>query len=281
LPIERKLANTIISESAFTDATGAIVTMAAFMTAHATAHGSVWTIIAVSLRLTFAGALVGAGVGLVATFMISQHDRALLRAYPSLVLVMTALAGYLMASWLGGSGFMSVFVAGLMIGNAESFGLPMHDRESSVMHTFMETTSLKLRMLIFVLLGSQVQFGVLGAVFFPALVVVLIFMFVARPLTVLLSLVPDRKARWRGADLVFFSWVRETGVIAVALVGMLVSAHVPDGGVFVAITFMAVFMTLIVQATTTPLLASALHLTVGRSGEVQAISRDGEVTQRI
>lgn len=261
LPIRQRVAQTVISESAFTDATGAILTTIVFTVVTAHSNISVTSTTLNFVRLAFGGILIGAIVGLIATFLISEHDKAIFREYTSIVVVISVLASYAVAEWIGSSGFMSSFVAGLMVGNSKTFRLSIRDVEEREMHTFMDAISLKLRMLIFVLLGSQVNLTILLKYLVPAVLVIAVFIFVARPLTVLSSLLPDTKAKWKGNEILFFFWVRETGVIAVALVGMLSSANVPYSDTLASVTFVAILMTLIVQASTTPVLARVLKLT--------------------
>lgn len=262
LPIPTKIAQTVISESAFTDATGAILTTLVFTVVTANTTISVASTALDFVRLAFGGIVVGAVAGWIAAFLISEHDKAIFREYTSMIVVISVLAGYAVAEWIGASGFMSSFVAGLVVGNSKSLGISIRHEEERAIHTFMDAISLKLRMLIFVLLGSQVNFTVLFKYAVPAVLVILVFVFVARPLTVLSSLLPDTKAKWRSNEILFFFWVRETGVIAVALVGVLASANVPYSDALASITFVAVVITLLLQASTTPVVAKTLGLVV-------------------
>ncbi|KEO84117.1 hypothetical protein EL26_06540 [Tumebacillus flagellatus] len=52
------------------------------------------------------------------------------------------------------------------------------------------------------------------------LLVVLVFVIIARPIPVLSCLLPDHKARWELYEILFLFWTRKTGVIAAALVGI-------------------------------------------------------------
>ena len=260
LPIRQRVSQMVISESAFTDASGAILTTLVFTTMTTGTDTFVVSTALNFIRLAFGGMFVGAVVGLIATFLISGHDKAIFREYTSMVVLISVLGGYAVAEWMGASGFMSAFVAGLMVGNSETLRLPIRKSEEEALHAFMDTISLKLRMLIFVLLGSQVNFVVLLRYALPGLLVIGVFLFVARPFTVLLSLLPDTKAHWKMNEILFFFWVRETGVIAITLVSMLSSAGVPKSDVLASITFMAILMTLIAQASTTPFVARILGL---------------------
>jgi cell volume regulation protein A len=166
----------------------------------------------------------------------------------------------LVSEEIGASGFMAVFVAGVTIGNARSFRLTILPKEEHASHQFIDAVGLKLRMLIFILLGSQVDFAALKTYLLPGLAVALIFIFVARPLTVLSSLLPDVVARWTGREVAFFFWTRETGVIAAALAGIVAGQGLAEGKLISSVVFLAILITLIVQAGTTPFVARKLGL---------------------
>ena len=123
---------------------------------------------------------------------------------------------------------------------------------------FILTTSLIMRILIFILLGSQVDFSLLNKYFWPALSVVLIFMFIARPMTVFLCALPNRKANWKLKELILMCWTRETGVIPGALASMLVGLNAPHADIIAAVTFMAIIITFTVQTLTTGWLVKKL-----------------------
>jgi cell volume regulation protein A len=57
-------------------------------------------------------------------------------------------------------------------------------------------------------------------------------------------------------------WVRETGIIPVALAGVLTGTKAPGADVISSVTFIAVLMTILIQATTTKWLARKLGLLV-------------------
>ncbi|MDB4866959.1 MAG: Sodium/proton antiporter, family [Cohnella sp.] len=259
-PVRPKIAQTVITESAFTDATGAIMTtviMGLLMTdSKVGALGIGWQFI----QLALGGLIVGVLVGAVAAFLISENDHGLLRQFTPLVIVISVLAAYLLAEQIHASGFMGVFAAGLMLGNAGSLKLTILAKEEHAMHSFMDAIGLKLRMLIFILLGSQVDFAVLREYGGAALMIVFVFIIIARPITVLTSLLPDRKAGWARAEVLFFFWTRETGVIAAALIGIVASTGLKEARLLSAIVFVAILVTLLLQASTTPWVAKKLGL---------------------
>jgi cell volume regulation protein A len=259
-PVKRRVSQTVITESAFTDATGAIMTTVVFGLLMSDAHVSWESISRQFIQLSLGGALVGGIVGLVAAFLISGHKSGILREFTPMVIVLAVLSTYLIAESVQTSGFMGVFVAGLMVGNARLFKLNVLPTERKAAHHFMDTLGLKLRMIIFVLLGSQVDFSVVKQYGAQGLWVVLVFIMIARPLTVLFSLLTDSKAGWTQAEVLFLCWTRETGVIAAALMGIIASAGIPEGELLSSIAFMAILVTLLLQASTTPLVAKKLKL---------------------
>jgi cell volume regulation protein A len=92
------------------------------------------------------------------------------------------------------------------------------------------------------------------------IVVITVFMLVARPLTVFLCALPDRRARWSFSEMLFMCWTRETGVIPAALAGLLLGMKTPGARVIASVTFIAILMTILIQAPTTKWLGSKLGL---------------------
>jgi potassium/hydrogen antiporter len=115
-------------------------------------------------------------------------------------------------------------------------------------------------LLVFVTLGINMPFEALNEYLIGGLVVMAVFIFVARPLTVLACLLPDRRGRWTRNELIFLSWCRETGVIPAALAALLLAQDVPGAEIAVLMVALAVCVTLLLQATTAGPLARRLGL---------------------
>ncbi len=260
--IRAKVAQTVMSESAFNDAMGAILTFAVLSIAMGNA-GDEFSISASLLDLlkqSLFGIAGGAILGYLAALFIAHEKYSFLAEYAPVVTIMSVAAAYLSIDNLHASGFMAVFVFGLMLGNKELFGFKMEQQEEAKLEDFILTTSLIMRIFIFVLLGSQVSFALLNQYLYPALGVVAVFILVARPIVVFTCALPDRRAKWTFEELLFMCWTRETGVIPGALAGMLVGLKVPHSDVIASVTFMAILITIFLQATTTKWLAGKLGL---------------------
>ena len=125
-----------------------------------------------------------------------------------------------------------------------------------------------MRLFIFILLGAQVDFGLMGQYLAGGIAVVAVLMLVARPVTVFLCALPDRRARWSLNEMLFMCWTRETGVIPAALAGLLLGMKAPGAQVIASVTFIAILMTILIQAPTTRWLATP----AGPAGASQGVS---------
>ena len=257
--IRERVAQTVMSESALNDATGAILTFAVLALATG-AEFSVGAALVDLCKQALFGLLVGGVLGYLAALFIAHERLAFLAEYAPLVTLMTVIGAYLGADNLQASGFMAVFTFGVVLGNKDALGFAMGAREQERLDEFVLTTALIMRMFIFILLGAQVDFALMSRYLVGGALVVAIFMLVARPITVFLCAAPDRRARWSFNEMLFMCWTRETGVIPAALAGLLVGMNAPGADVIAAVTFIAVLMTILIQATTTRWLARRLGL---------------------
>ncbi|WP_435164828.1 cation:proton antiporter [Paenibacillus glycanilyticus] len=258
--IRERVRETVESESAFNDATGSIITFA--LLAAATGESLHVGVIAWDfVRTAVGGILVGIVIGFILTYLVAHSRIGVLRQYATITMLLAALGAYLVGDLLHVSGFMATFIAGLIWGNTSEFGLHMNDKKEEITH-FSDNITVIMRMLIFVLLGSQFDFKLLSNYWWQSLLTVIILMFIARPATVFLSALPDRKSRWSFREMLFMVWVRETGVIPAALSGMLAGIGVAHADVIAAVTFMAIILTILVQASTTAWMARKLGIEV-------------------
>ena len=260
IKIRAKVAQTVMTESAFNDAMGAILTFTVLSIVMSNSSFSLGDSVVGLLKQSLIGLVGGLVLGYLAALLIAHEKFSFLAEYAPVVTLMAVAAAYLSVDSLNASGFMAVFAFGLVLGNKDLFGFKMEQGEEAKLEDFILTTSLIMRMFIFILLGSQVNFALLQQYFWGALAVVAVFMLVARPITVFACALPDRRAKWTWQELTFMCWTRETGVIPGALAGMLVGMKAPHADVIASVTFMAILITIILQATTTRWLAGKLEL---------------------
>jgi len=147
-----------------------------------------------------------------------------------------------------------------MLGNKETFGFKMEPGGDQKLEEFVLTTAFIMRVFIFILLGAQVDFGLMRQYWLGGVAVVIVLMLIARPATVFLCAWPDRRARWSFREMLFMCWTRETGVIPAALAGLLSGLKAPGAPVIASVTFIAILMTILIQAPTTEWLGRKLGL---------------------
>ena len=173
---------------------------------------------------------------------------------------MAVIGAYFAADGLQASGFMAVFVFGIVLGNKEAFGFKMEPGEAQKLEEYVTTTAFIMRLFIFMLLGAQVDFSLMNQYLVGGIIVVTIFMLIARPAAVFLCALPDRRAQWSLNEMLFMCWTRETGVIPAALAGLLLGMNAPGAQMIASVTFIAILMTILIQAPTTKWLGRRLGL---------------------
>ena len=155
---------------------------------------------------------------------------------------------------------MATFMVGMVCGNKQIFNLKMAKENLSLHVNFKDTFISLLRIMIFITLGTQIDFVLLGQYWVQALIIILLFMFIARPVSVFISVMFDKKAEWKLNELLYLMWTRETGVIPAALAGMIISLKINNAPIISAVTFMAIIITLTFQASTAKYVAKLLKL---------------------
>jgi potassium/hydrogen antiporter len=258
--IRDRVAQTVMSESAFNDAMGAIVTFGILAVATGTGEFSLTSSLMELLKQSIVGIVAGFVLGYIAALLIAHERWAFLAEYGPVVTLVAVIGAYFAADGLQASGFMAVFVVGIVLGNKDFFGFRMEAGEAQKLDEYVATTAFIMRLVIFILLGSQVDFALMGRHLWSGIAIVTVLMLVARPLTVFVCTLPDRRAKWSFREMLFMSWTRETGVIPAALAGLLLGMKAPGAQMIASVTFIAILMTILIQAPTTKWVAGKLGL---------------------
>ena len=262
--IRDRVAQTVMSESAFNDAMGAIVTFGVLAVAMGTGEFSPTASLLDLLKQSIIGIVAGVALGYLAALLIAHERWAFLAEYGPVVTLMAVIGAYFAADGLQASGFMAVFVFGIVLGNKEAFGFKMEPGEAQKLDEYVMTTAFIMRLFIFILLGAQVDFSLMNRYLVGGIIVVTIFMLIPRPVTVFLCALPDRRAQWSFNEMLFMCWTRETGVIPAALAGLLLGMNAPGARMIASVTFIAILMTILIQAPTTKWLGRRLGLLEGQ-----------------
>jgi len=194
-----------------------------------------------------AGAAIGIAMGFLGAWVLRRSALPASGLYP-LATVAFCVAAYAAADVAHASGFLAVYVAGLVLGNSR---LP-HRRATL---GFAEGLAWLSQIGLFVLLGLLVSPSRLLNVLVPAVVIGLALLLVARPLSVLASMAAFR-VPWR--EQAFLSWAGLRGAVPIVFATIPVTEGSPDALRLFDIVFVLVVVFTLVQGTTLPAVARAL-----------------------
>jgi cell volume regulation protein A len=260
--LRAKVRQTVVAESALNDPTGAVLALAvaAFVLGEGeTLADPLWEFVADMAVSTG----VGIAFGVLLALVISERRIGFWRESPGIAVLFVLAGGYFTIDSAGGSGYLGAFIAGLIVANMDELGLGMHSERERDMRSFVATSADLMVMFVFITLGANLPFDDFGDQALPALATIAALILVARPLTVLACLLPDRRGRWQREEIAFVAWTRETGVVPAALAAVLIAEGVPYEAELVTVVAMAILVTLLVQSTTKAWLARRLGLDDG------------------
>jgi potassium/hydrogen antiporter len=152
------------------------------------------------------------------------------------------------------SGFLAVYLAGIVVGNR-----PTRAHNSVV--TFLDAATWLAQIVMFVLLGLLASPQRLLSSVGPAVIVALVLMLVARPLAVLLCLVPFR-FNWR--EKVFIAWTGLRGAVAIFLASIPMLVGLPKAYLYFDVALVVVVISLLLQGWTLGPAARWLHVALPR-----------------
>ncbi len=260
LNLRPKVSQTLIAESAFNDVTGTVLTLTLVGVVEAGNLTFSGPALQFSQELALGG-VVGIVAGLLLAYAVASTARAgIWDEAPGVAILAVVALAYFSTDFVGGSGYLAAFLMGLIVGNMGEFGLGQHDRNAEMLDNFAGQVSEIATLLIFVTLGMNLPFDALWQYLFGGLIVMFIFIFVARPVTILACLLPDRRGRWTRNEIAFLSWCRYTGVIPAAVASLLLADGVEGAEIAVSLVALAVLCTLLLQATTAGYVARRLGL---------------------
>ena len=254
-----KISQTVIAESALNDPTGAVLALAfaGVVLSGSTSMTEPLKDFVVDLAISTA---IGIVFGIVLSAAVSSRRAGIWGESAAIAVMAVICGGYFSIDSAGGSGYLGAFLAGLIVGNMTELGLAMHSDHERDMRVLISTVADVMVILVFITLGANLPWGDISGNLAPALAVVATLVFVARPLAVLVCLLPDRRSRWTREEIIFLAWTRETGVVPAALAGIVVGLRVPHAELVVTTVALAIVVTLALQATTKRWLARRLGL---------------------
>ena len=254
-----------LSESAVNDVAGTIVTR--FFLVGALAAAGAGSVLVEFSPLLSRGVLEsialeiawGVATGVFGAWLLGRWSDSLARSKrhwsdPALFFSVPVLM-FALGSLVGGSGFLAAFVAGLLYD-----GRHATKEVRAFFETFVDSF---IKPVIFVLLGAVVPLSALAATAAIGAVAAVVFMFFVRPLVVFISLLPwmvrdEAVFTWR--ELMFLSFIRETGAIPAILMLVALASGVAGSEFIFAVGMWVILYTLLIEPPLTPYVARRLAL---------------------
>lgn len=204
----------------------------------------------------------GIAVGLLAGLPAAALMRRLPDADPgitALLLMSLGLAVFAATGLIGGSGFLAVYLLGMMLGNRAT-------ERTTLALGAMDGYAWLSQAVMFLLLGLLVTPSEVLAVTAPSLGIAAVLMLVARPVAVWICLAPFRFQR---REIWFISWVGLRGAVPIVLAVFPLMAGVPNAMVLFNVAFVVVLVSLVLQGTTIAWAARALNVNLPEATDVK------------
>lgn len=251
LPLPPRLAGILEAESGFNDAPTVIaVGLLSNVGAHMPGPG---TFILETGYELLVGAAIGLAVGPAGAFALRRVALPASGLYPIAVLALTFVA-YGGAALLHGSGFLAVYLTALILGNSR---LP----HRAATRGFAEGAAWLAQIGLFVMLGLLASPPEMPSAIVPGLIAGTVLVLLARPLSVMLSVLVAKLARLGKVNLreqVFLSWAGLRGAVPIVLATIPWAAGVAGSKLIFNLVFVIVMVFTLVQGPTLPFLARLL-----------------------
>jgi potassium/hydrogen antiporter len=245
LPLRARMRATLEAESGFNDPP--VIILVVLVVSDMWHDMNPWVAVLGVVQQLLVGAVAGVVIAYLGRWVLSHIALPATGLYPLATLAFALLA-FGAAGVAGGSPFLAVYVAGLLLGNA---GLPHHNATLG----FAEGLAWLSQIGLFVLLGLLASPARLDDALLPALVVGVGLILVARPISILACATPFGMPL---REQVFVSWAGLRGAVPIVLATFPITAGLPDAHRIFDVTFLLVVVFTLVQGPTLPWLSSRL-----------------------
>ena len=252
LHLERRTGSTLELESGANDPVAVFLTIAltGWLAGNAPTPGMLIVQIAWAI---IAGVALGYAGGRLIVWALNRYN------LPSGLHPWLAMAGavavFALTNYLGGSGYLAVYLAGIVIANR-----PVRARNEVM--SVQDAATWFAQLMMFLLLGLLATPSRLLDVLWPALGVAAFLMFIARPIAVAACLVPFR---YRAGEIGFIAWVGLRGAVGIFLASIPLLAKLPNAWLYFNVAFVVVLTSLLVQGWTLTRAAHWFGVAVPRS----------------
>jgi len=201
--------------------------------------GSGWWIVPSFFLQMIMGTIVGIGMGKLMVLILNKINLDYDGLYPVLLFSLV-LATFAITAFVGGNGFLSVYIAGLLMGN-RSF---IHKKS---LIQFYDGQAWLMQIVMFIMLGLLVNPSQVIPVMGTGLLIALFLMFVARPIGVFASMAFFKTPV---KEKLFLSWLGLRGAVPIILATYPLIAGLPEAATMFNIVFFIVILSVALQGTT-------------------------------
>ena len=197
------------------------------------------------------GALLGFVVGKIGAVVINKIRLDYEGLYIVLVIAIMFFS-FSATDFVGGNGFLAVYISAVYLGNQELI------HKKKILKSF-DSFAWLMQIGLFLTLGLLVYPSQVVPIISIGLIISLFLIFIARPISVFLSLIPfkvQQRSRW------FISWVGLRGAVPIVFATYPLIAGVDKANMIFNIVFFISITSVLIQGTTLPLVAKLLHLTL-------------------
>lgn len=221
-------------------------------------HESVFSVLLLFVQQMGIGAALGLLLGWGAIYVIGRLHLEEAALYPVLTVALVLLT-YGLTATLGGSGFLAVYLVGILLGNSSV-------QRVNRLSGFHDSLAWLMQIAMFLILGLLVFPSQLPAVFVSGLLITGVVIFIARPVSVLITLLPVKMSL---QEKLFVSWVGLRGAVPIVLATFPLLAGLSNASLLFNLVFFVVFVSVLLQGTTVHFVAKWLGVIVAQETTTQ------------
>lgn len=237
-------------ESGSNDPMAYMLTIALIQFIQNTGDGGIWGVILALCIQFIVGLLIGFLMGQGIVLLVNKLNIGNQSLYPILVLSL-AFFTFSITDVLHGNGYLAVYITGIIVGNKKI----MYRREIA---RFVDGFNWLFQIILFLTLGLLINPGELIDIAVVGLLISLFMLFLGRPISVMICLLPFRKIPINAKH--FVSWVGLRGAVPIIFATYPVIAGIEGSNVIFNIVFFITLVSLIVQGSSIPFIARFLKL---------------------
>jgi len=250
LKLKHNLRPLLELESGSNDPMAYMLTITMIQVVTAPEKPRIWMVVVMFVYQMIAGGLAGFLLGKLCAYMLRKSNIGNDSLYPILILAFCFFI-YSFTDLIQGNGFLAVYIGGLVIGNARF----MHKKTS---RNFFDGLTWLSQIIMFLTLGLLVNPSELWPIAGIGLLIGIFMIVLARPLAVLLSLLPFRMMTFQSR--IFTGWVGLRGAVPIIFATYPLLFGISGANVLFNIVFFITILSLLLQGTSIPWVAKKLHL---------------------